>query len=127
MKLDPISYVSSSDWPGYTPNNAFDNKENTYWHCASNFGLPQYCGAKFERKVHINNFYLSLYYMSSTIILQGSNDGKNWVNIQTYTCKDKIATYDVNDYNDNYLYYCINTIKLNDYYVAYKDITFFGY
>ncbi len=126
-ELTPIDYVCSSVWSGYPASNAFDGKEYKpyYWH-AVNDSVPQYCGAKFSEKVHIKKFYLNCYYQSINIVLQASNDGENWIDIQSYNCSKMIDTYYVtNEYNEKYNYYCIKTIS-GGWYVAYYEIKFYG-
>ena len=126
-ELTPIDYVCSSIWSGYPASNASDGKEyeTYYWH-AVNSRMPQYCGAKFSEKVHIKKFYLNCYYQSINIVLQASNDGENWIDIQSYNCSKMIDTYYVtNEYNEKYNYYCIKTIS-GVWYVAYYEIKFYG-
>ena len=114
-ELTPIDYVCSSVWSGYPAS----------WH-AVNDSVPQYCGAKFSEKVHIKKFYLNCYYQSINIVLQASNDGENWIDIQSYNCSKMIDTYYVtNEYNEKYNYYCIKTIS-GGWYVAYYEIKFYG-
>ena len=127
-ELKPIDYVCSSMWNGYPASKAFDGKEERpyYWHAAENSSAPQYCGAKFDKKVYIKKFYLNFYYQSKNIILQGSNDGINWVDIQSYSCSNRADMYYVtNTYSENYKYYCIKALD-ESMYVAYFEIKFYG-
>lgn len=122
-------YVCSSAWPGYPARNAFDESESGlfYWHSANGSSVPQYCGAKFNNKVQVRKFYLNCYYQSKNIVLQGSNDGTNWIDIQSFTCTQMADTYNVtNEYNEKYNYYCIKTTEGTNY-VSYYEIKFFGY
>ena len=129
IELKPDDYVCSSVWDGYPASKAFDGIESglNYWH-AKDSSFPQYCGAKYNNKVKVTKFYLNCQsYQSKNIVLQGSNDGTNWIDIQSYTCTKMAATYNVtNEYNERYNYYCIKTTS-GSYYVSYYEIKFFGY
>lgn len=131
IELVPDDYVASSVWSStgpYPASKAFDGSETgkDYWH-AKDTSKPQYCGAKFNNKVYVEKFYLNCYYQSKDIVLQASDDGVNWVDIQSYTCSEKKDTYEVtNKYDKEYNYYCIKTTNSNTY-VAYYEIKFYGF